>query len=59
MGKKSKKTTGTSAAPAAGQVATDKKKGLISDTTCSGLGRTTWQSTYNLIEIEEPKVTTV
>lgn len=59
MGKKSKKTTGASATPAAGQAVTDKKKGLISDTTCSGLGRTTWQSTYNLIEIEEPKVTTV
>ena len=35
----------------------DKKKGLISDTTCTGLTKTTWQGTYNLIEAEEPKVT--
>ena len=62
MGKKSKKTTVASAAPATGQAIgdpTNKKKGLISDTTCSGLGKTTWQSTYNLIEAEEPEVTTV
>lgn len=31
------------------------KKGLISDTTCLGLGNTSWQSIYNLIEAEEPK----
>lgn len=62
MGKKSKETTGASIAPATGPTVTDpsnKKKGLISDTTCSGLGRTTWQSTYNLIEVEEPKLTMV
>jgi len=59
MGKKSKKTTGASTTPAAGQVLTDKKKGLISDTTCLGLSKTTWQSTYNLIGSEEPTVTVV
>ena len=62
MGKKSKKTAIASASPAIGQPIADsgiKKKGLISDTTCLGLGRTTWQSTYNLIEAEEPKVTVV
>ena len=60
MGKKSKKTAIASTAPATGEVVADpapKKKGLISDTTCSGLCKTTWQSTYNLIEAEEPKVT--
>ena len=59
MGKKSKKTTGASATPAAGQAVMDKKNGLISDTTCTGLVRVTWQATYNLIEAEEPAVTTV
>ena len=62
MGKKSKKTTVASVAPATGQAVADptnKKKGLISNTTCSGLGKTTWQTTYNLIEAEEPEVTTV
>jgi len=62
MGKKSKKTAIASASLATGQPIADsriKKKGLISDTTCLGLGRTTWQSTYNLIEAEEPKVTVV
>ena len=59
MGKKSKKATGTSAAAAAGQAVADKKKGLISDTTCSGLVRTTWQGTYNLIEAKEPVATIV
>ena len=62
MGKKSKKTTVASVVPTTGQAdvdPTNKKKGLISDTTCSGLRKTTWQSTYNLIEAEEPEVTTV
>lgn len=62
MGKKSKKITGASIASAAGQAVVDPsniKKGLISDTTCSGLIRTTWQGTYNLIEAEEPQLTTV
>ena len=59
MGKKSKKTTGASATPAAGQAVVDKKKGLISDTTCTGLVRVTWQGTYNLIEAEEPARTIV
>lgn len=62
MGKKSKKTTIASASPATGQLIADpgtKKKGLISDTTCLGLGKTTWQSTYNLIESEELEKTVV
>jgi len=54
MGKKSKKTAGASAPPVAGQVAVNKKKGLISDTTCTGLTRVTWQGTYNIIEAEKP-----
>ena len=59
MGKKSKKTTMPSASPVTGQPVVDpgsKKKGLISDTTCLGLTRATWQGTYNLIEAEEPRV---
>jgi len=62
MGKKSKKTTVAPTASTTGQTIADlgtKRKGLISNTTCLGLGRTTWQSTYNLIEAEEPKVTEV
>src|SRR3984885_242679 len=62
MGKKSKKTTMPSASPFTGQPVVDqgsKKKGLISDTTCLGLTRTTWQGTYNLIEAEGPTVTEV
>jgi len=42
MGKKSKKTTIASASPATGQAVADpgtKKKGLISDTTCSRPGK--------------------
>ena len=35
------------------------KKGLISDTTCLGLGSTTWQNIYNLVEAEEPQQTSV
>lgn len=59
MGKKSKKTAGALTTSAAGQVLTDKKKGLISDTTWSGLNKTTWQGTYNLIESKQPTVTVV
>lgn len=59
MGKKSKKTTGAPTSSTAGQVLTDKKKGLILDTTCSGLNKTTWQGTYNLIEVEQPTITVV
>jgi len=62
MGKKSKKTTVAPTAPATVQPIAEprtKKKGLISDTTCLGLRRTTWQSTYNLLEAEGPKVTEI
>lgn len=62
MGKKYKKTATTSASVVTGQHIADpgaSKKGLISDTTCLGLGKTTWLSIYNLIEAEEPEVTTV
>ena len=62
MGKKSKKTRTTSASVVTGQHIADpgpSKKGLISDTTCLGLDRTTWLSIYNLIEAEEPERTTV
>lgn len=57
MGKKSKRTASSVAASVAGQAAADKKKGLISDTTCTGLNRTSWQGTYNLLEAEQPEVT--
>lgn len=56
MGKRSKRTTGSAVTPVAGQAATDKKKGLISDTTCTGLNKTTWQGTYNLLEAEQLEV---
>ena len=62
MGKKSKKTAIASASPATGQLIVDpgtKRKALISDTTCLGLRKTTWKSTYNLIEAEEPEVTAI
>ena len=62
MGKKSKKTTTASASAATGQHTADpgaRKKGMIFDTTCLGPGKTTWLSIYNLIEAEEPEVTTV
>lgn len=62
MGKKSKKTTMPTASPAVGLAVADptgKKKGLISDTTCLGLTRTTQHGTYNLIEAEGPMVTEV
>jgi len=50
MGKKSKKSATTS--PLAKDPGPS-KKGLISDTTCLGLGNTSWESIYNLIEVEE------
>ena len=62
MGKKSKRTGTTSASAVIGQHIADpgpRKKGLISDTTCLGLGNTTWLNIYNLIEAEESEVTTV
>ena len=57
MGKKSKKTAGASNPLVAGQAAAKKKKGLISDTTCTGLTRVTWKGTYDLIEAEKPHKT--
>ena len=57
MGKKSKRTTGSTATPVAGQAATVPKKSIISDTTCTGLAKTTWQGTYNLLEAEQPQKT--
>ena len=62
MGKKSKKFGTASASAVTGQLIADpgpSKKGLISDTTCLGLGNTTWQSTYNLVEAKEPQETSV
>ena len=62
MGKKSKKPGTAVASVVTEQHAADpgpSKKGLISDTTCLGLGNTTWQSIYNLVEAEEPQQTTV
>jgi len=62
IGKKSKKTGTISTSVVIGQHIVDpgpRKKGLISDTTCLGLGKTTWLSIYNLIEAEEPEVTIV
>ena len=59
MGKKSKRTAGSAATSVSGQATADKKKGLISDTTCTGLTRTSWQGTYNLLEAEQPKVTVI
>lgn len=62
MGKKSKKTAVALATPTMTQPVANsgaKKKGLISDTTCLGLRRTTWQGTYNLLEAEEPQVTEI
>lgn len=58
MGKKSKRSVAASAPTATVQPTNDlgpSKKGLISDTTCLGLGNTSWQSIYNLIEAEEPE----
>lgn len=59
MGKKSKKTTSAPTSSAVGKILIDKKKGLISDTTCSDLNKTTWHGTYNLIESEQPTVIVV
>ena len=57
MGKKSKKSTATAPTPIAHPVKDLRpiKKGLISYTTCLGLGNTSWDSIYNLIEVEEPE----
>lgn len=52
MGKKSKKFA-TAVPPAKDRGPS--KKGLISDTTCLRLGNTSWESIYNLIEVEEPE----
>ena len=52
MGKKSKKIT--IVVPLVKDLGPS-KKGLISDTTCLGLGNTSWKSIYNLIEAEEPE----
>ena len=30
---------------------------LVTDTSCQGLGRMTWEGVYNLLEKENPKVT--
>ena len=51
MGKKSKKAKATLVAKEPGP----SKKGLISDTTCLGLGNASWERIYNLIEAEEPE----
>ena len=55
MGKKSKKSA--VAAPTTivepAKNLGPSKKGLISDTTYLGLGNTSWESIYNLIEAEE------
>jgi len=55
MGKKQKKVAGVIDSPAAPQLIVNSKKGLISDTTCAGLARTTWQGTYDLLEAEKPE----
>lgn len=60
MGKKSKRSVVATAPAVTIHPTSDpgpSKKGLISDTTCLGLGNTSWQSIYNLIEAEEPKET--
>ena len=57
MGKKFKKMAGSTTTPASGQAAAPSRKGLISDTTCTGLTGTTWQGTYNLLEGEQPEAT--
>lgn len=57
MGKKSKKSAAATPTTAV-QLAKDlgpSKKGLISDTTCLGLGNTSWESIYNIIGAEEPE----
>lgn len=51
MGKKAKKAK----APVIAKEPELNKKGLISDTTCLNLGNASWESIYNLIEVEEPE----
>lgn len=56
MGNKSKRSAAAAALAVTVQSTSDpgpSKKGLILDTTCLGLGNTSWQSIYNLIEVEE------
>lgn len=58
MGKKSKRSAVAAAPTVIVQPTNDprpSKKGLISETTCFGLGNTSWQSIYNLIEAEDPE----
>ena len=53
MEKKSKRSAALAAPAVTVQPTSDlgpSKKGLISDTTCIGLGNTSWKSIYNLIE---------
>ena len=51
MGKKVKKAK----APVVVKEPEPINKWLISDTTCLGLGKSSWESIYNLIEVEEPE----
>lgn len=60
MGKKSKRSATAAAPIVIIELTSDpgpSKKGLISDAICLGLGNTSWQSIYNLIEAEEPDET--
>lgn len=62
MGKKSKRFATASAPVVTGQSIANpgpSKKGLISDTTYLGLGNTSWQRIYNLVEAEEPETVSV
>ena len=55
MGKKSKKSAAAAPTAAAHPVKDPRpsKKGLILDMTCFGLGNTSWESIYNLIEAKD------
>ena len=58
MGKRSKRSAVAAVPQVTVQPTSDhgpSKKGLISDTTPLGLGNTSWQRIYNLIEVEEPE----
>jgi len=55
MGKKQKKVAGAIESQSMPQPIMTSKKGLISDTTCAGLAKTTWQGTYDLLEAEKPE----
>lgn len=52
MGKKSKNPTTPALVVKESQPS---KKGLILDTRCLGLGNTSWERIYNLIEADEPE----